>query len=160
MAVLKRYRITSRESNVLMGKENIKNNGNTKVDLFSFFSGIGMLDLGFEDEGFEIALVNELYPPFLEGYKFARERLNYTNPVFGYFGNSVSDFLHGKDRQILERSITEIRAKGSVIGFIGGPPCPDFSIGGKNKGRDGENGILSGTYCDLICQFKPDFFLL
>jgi len=148
------------ETNSVLGRKGFRSNGNMKIDLFSFFSGIGMLDLGFEDEGYEIALVNEFHSPFLEGYKFARERLNYANPVFGYFGNDVIDFLHGKQRQILERSVPEIRAKGAVVGFIGGPPCPDFSIGGNNKGRDGENGILSQTYCDLIRQFKPDFFLL
>ncbi|MBI4330570.1 MAG: DNA cytosine methyltransferase [Chloroflexi bacterium] len=130
------------------------------MSIFSFFSGVGLLDLGFEDQGYEIALVNELHPPFLEGYKFARKRLNYANPEFGYFGNSVADFLDGEKKHVLEHAIVEVRAKGAFVGLIGGPPCPDFSIGGKNKGKDGENGILSQTYCDLICQFKPDFLLL
>ncbi|WP_411841347.1 DNA cytosine methyltransferase [Staphylococcus arlettae] len=41
------------------------------------------------------------------------------------------------------------------MGFIGGPPCPDFSIAGKNKGAEGENGRLSTTYFDfMICQIK------
>ena len=39
------------------------------------------------------------------------------------------------------------------------PPCPDFSVGGKNRGKEGENGILSATYVELICQQRPDFFL-
>jgi len=144
----------------MAGRKVLRSNEDMKIYLFSFFAGIGMLDLGFEDEGYDIALVNEFHFPFLEGYRFAREHLNYTNPVFGYFGNSVADFLHGKQRLILKRFVSETRAKGAVVGFIGGPPCPDFSIGGKNKGRDGENGILSQTYCDLIREFKPDFFLL
>ena len=46
-----------------------------------------------------------------------------------------------------------------MVGFIGGPPCPDFSIGGKNKGREGENGKLAKSYIDMICRFQPDFFL-
>ncbi|WP_200850688.1 DNA cytosine methyltransferase, partial [Klebsiella pneumoniae] len=46
-----------------------------------------------------------------------------------------------------------------LIGFIGGPPCPDFSVAGKNKGRDGENGKLSQSYIDIIVEMKPDFFL-
>ncbi len=46
-----------------------------------------------------------------------------------------------------------------LTGFIGGPPCPDFSVGGKNRGQEGENGRLSGTYINLICETSPDFFL-
>ena len=33
--------------------------------------------------------------------------------------------------------------------IVGGPPCPDFSVAGKNKGKEGENGRLSQTYADL-----------
>ena len=46
-----------------------------------------------------------------------------------------------------------------LVGFIGGPPCPDFSVGGKNRGQHGENGKLSQIYIDLICKQKPDFFV-
>jgi DNA (cytosine-5)-methyltransferase 1 len=45
------------------------------------------------------------------------------------------------------------------VGFIGGPPCPDFSSGGKNKGRTGENGRLSQSYVDNIIANRPDWFL-
>jgi DNA (cytosine-5)-methyltransferase 1 len=33
-----------------------------KASLFSFFSGAGFLDLGFESDGFPIAFVNEYCP--------------------------------------------------------------------------------------------------
>lgn len=48
---------------------------------------------------------------------------------------------------------------GNLVGFIGGPPCPDFSIAGKNRGREGDNGKLSLSYVNLIIQRQPDFFL-
>jgi len=144
----------------MLGETRFMKNGDMKIALFSLFSGIGMLDLGFEDEGFRIVLVNEHHTPFLGAYKFTRQRMNYSSPEFGYHDNDVTEFLHGKKQQTLLHSVAEARTKGDVVGFIGGPPCPDFSIGGKNKGRNGENGILSKTYCDIICQFKPDFFLL
>ena len=51
------------------------------------------------------------------------------------------------------------KEKGNIVGFIGGPPCPDFSIGGKNKGANGKNGKLTKTYFDLITRCQPDFFL-
>jgi DNA (cytosine-5)-methyltransferase 1 len=59
----------------------------------------------------------------------------------------------------LAESIAQARREHDIIGFVGGPPCPDFSIGGKNRGQTGENGRLSGTYVNLICQAKPNFFL-
>ena len=46
-----------------------------------------------------------------------------------------------------------------LIGFIGGPPCPDFSVAGKNIGKDGANGQLTSTYTNLIIKRNPDFFV-
>ena len=37
--------------------------------VFSFFSGAGFLNLGFEKSGFEIAFANELNAGFVEGYR-------------------------------------------------------------------------------------------
>ena len=58
-----------------------------------------------------------------------------------------------------QQYINNERHNNELVGFIGGPPCPDFSIGGKNKGREGENGKLAKSYIDMICRFQPDFFL-
>lgn len=44
--------------------------------IFSFFSGAGFLDLGFEKAGYEIAYVNEVHKPFLDAYKHARKQMN------------------------------------------------------------------------------------
>ena len=52
-----------------------------------------------------------------------------------------------------------MHAEGNKVGFIGGPPCPDFSIAGKNRGRNGDNGKLSKSYVDLIIEMRPDYFL-
>lgn len=40
-----------------------------KLKIFSFFSGSGFLDLGFEKNGFEIVFVNEFHPAFMKAYK-------------------------------------------------------------------------------------------
>jgi DNA (cytosine-5)-methyltransferase 1 len=131
-----------------------------KVKLFSFFSGTGFLDLGFENSGFSVAFVNEYLPAFLDSYKFSRQALNLDAPEHGYYGGSITDFAENATlARKLEELIKESRRDGSLIGFIGGPPCPDFSVGGKNRGRHGENGKLSQTYAHLICEQKPDFFL-
>lgn len=40
---------------------------------------------------------------------------------------------------ILQEYLQEQHNLNNVVGFIGGPQCPDFSVGGKNLGSDGEN---------------------
>ena len=52
----------------------------------------------------------------------------------------------------------DVRNKDRIIGFIGGPPCPDFSTAGKNAGSTGENGKLTEKYVKLIVKRQPDFF--
>ncbi len=46
------------------------------------------------------------------------------------------------------------------FGVIGGPPCPDFSSGGKHRGHEGDHGKLSQTYIDMVCSLCPSFFLM
>lgn len=129
------------------------------LKLFSFFSGAGFLDLGFEDEGYTTVYVNEYHAPFLEAYKYSRLALEIEAPEYGYYSGSITDFYEKKLNSHLQDIVNDSRAGGSLVGFIGGPPCPDFSIGGKNRGRHGDHGRLSQTYIDLICQQEPDFFL-
>ncbi len=129
-----------------------------KPIIFSFFSGAGFLDLGFENAGFEIGYVNEIHPPFLAAYKYARLKLGIDDPTFGYFSGDIEECLNGEEGAKVTKFINELRNE-RLIGFIGGPPCPDFSVAGKNRGQFGENGKLSRTYVDLICKQKPDFFI-
>lgn len=131
---------------------------NRKLKIFSFFSGCGFLDLGFEKSGYEIVLVNEYFSPFLDAYKYARKKMDIPSPAYGYWNTDINSFL-SENKDTLRNYITDARKDKSVIGFIGGPPCPDFSIAGKNKGKEGENGKLSRSYVNLIIEMQPDFFL-
>jgi DNA (cytosine-5)-methyltransferase 1 len=126
--------------------------------IFSFFSGSGFLDLGFELTGFDVRFVNEFHKPFLDAYKYSREVMNLPDPKYGHFLGSIEDFVIGECSEEL-RNLVEDAKTDSLVGFIGGPPCPDFSVAGKNKGSEGENGKLSRVYIDAIINNKPDFFL-
>ncbi|MCL2698392.1 MAG: DNA cytosine methyltransferase [Oscillospiraceae bacterium] len=130
---------------------------NTPI-IFSFFSGSGFLDLGFERNGYEIAFVNEISSTFMEAYKHSRIKMALPTPKYGYYNLDINDFLNGRKEE-LRQLVCEARSNEQLIGFIGGPPCPDFSIAGKNKGSDGLNGKLSLAYINLIIEIAPDFFL-
>lgn len=126
-----------------------------KIVLYSFFSGCGLLDLGLERAGFNIAVVSEKYSPFLEAYKYSRGKMGIAGPEHGYLNKDICDFLEGNS--IIDELMQLDSNK--IIGFIGGPPCPDFSTAGKNKGAKGDNGKLSQKYFDLIAKERPDFFV-
>jgi len=131
----------------------------SKHAVFSFFSGAGFLDLGFENGGFEIAFVNEINPNFMEAYKYSRNLLKKNTPKFGYHDQSIDNFLDGQDKKLLFKYVATAKKEYESIGFIGGPPCPDFSVGGKNRGSEGDNGKLSSSYIEAIINNKPDWFL-
>lgn len=131
---------------------------NKKLKIFSFFAGSGFLDLGFENNGFTIEFVNEFLPSFMAAYQYSRSKMGIKAPSYGYHTCDINDFLNNKKND-LKNWLSKARSDNSLVGFIGGPPCPDFSIAGKNKGRDGDNGKLSLSYTNLIINMKPDFFL-
>ncbi len=130
-----------------------------RIPVLSFFTGGGFLDIGFEQAGFEVVWVNEVNKAFADMYGYgmtlwrksffpdsAEARISARRNIEYIFGPEIlRDAFNGK--------------KPSFFGIIGGPPCPDFSPGGKNKGCYGTNGKLSKTFVNRICSIKPSFFV-
>ncbi|CAG9426914.1 TPA: DNA cytosine methyltransferase [Providencia alcalifaciens] len=130
----------------------------SKPTVFSFFAGSGFLDLGFEMSDFDISFVNEFHKPFLEAYTYSRQQMNLPAPKYGYHLGSIDEYVNGDKKDELKNYVIEAKSK-SLVGFIGGPPCPDFSVAGKHKGSEGDNGRLTKVYVDAIINNQPDFFL-
>lgn len=127
------------------------------IQIYSFFSGVGFLDLGFQNAGFDIAFVDEYDERFLRAYQYAR-RADTHVPQYGYSHSDVQKFL---SNDVWNATFPDYRQhKDTLIGFIGGPPCPDFSTAGKNEGGTGKNGQLTSVYVSLIIKRQPDFFVL
>lgn len=126
------------------------------IEVFSFFSGLGLLDLGFESVGFNIVFVNEYNKRFLKAYQYARRNRGHI-PIYGYSDKDIREYLSDN---VWYNSFPQYDKRDEkIIGFIGGPPCPDFSIAGKNIGKDGVNGHLTLIYTNLIIKRQPDFFV-
>lgn len=109
------------------------------MKVVSFFAGCGGLDLGFEQAGFRVVWANEFEPHC---------RATYIR------NHPDTEFVLGDICKIDPNSIPD------CDGFIGGPPCQSWSVGGKMKGLDDERGQLFLKYIELINVKKPKFFVI
>lgn len=126
------------------------------VPLLSFFTGLGLLDLGFHQAGFRSVWHNEIDPHFIKGFEYGMSTLG----IEGASSKiqcplSITDI---GPNQVLTEAFS-CKKRPEIFGIIGGPPCPDFSVGGKNRGGAGERGKLSQVYVSRIIELNPTFFL-
>ncbi|WP_197686576.1 DNA cytosine methyltransferase [Thermanaeromonas toyohensis] len=125
-----------------------------EVPLLSFFTGAGFLDLGFMQAGFKIIWCNEYNRSFVKGYEYGVASLTGREPC----KVNTESIVNLGARQIAKEAFGNTPRPG-LFGIIGGPPCPDFSVGGKNRGENGEQGRLSKVFVDKILDLQPVFFL-
>jgi DNA (cytosine-5)-methyltransferase 1 len=121
--------------------------------VLSLFSGGGFLDLGFIQQNFSIVEAVEIEPWFKVGYTHGitsfieKQNLPSSLPI-------LSEGMDLSDEACRKGLIS--RHKG-VGGIIGGPPCQDFSIGGRNDGVTGARGKLLHAYIHLVQEILPKF---
>lgn len=115
--------------------------------------------MGFMNQGFQIEQAYEINERFIEGYNYALSGYSkHTNNFFftnGFISHrNIEKALDVSDKKN-QRDIKN--AYKGIAGVIGGPPCQDFSIGGKNRGVEGERGKLLLSYLKTIQNIKPKF---
>jgi len=136
-------------------KQDRANSGSTTIPVLSFFTGAGFLDLGFMRAGFSPVWHNEFDPGFVRGFEYGMGALlGSEHPVIENT-QSIADL---NTEQILGEAFAA--QPPDLFGMIGGPPCPDFSVGGKNLGGTGARGQLSGIYLRKVLELKPTFFVM
>ena len=131
--------------------------------VLSFFTGGGFLDLGLQQAGFPIVWSLEKEPQFCHAHDsgmqslFRAKRPGTKPPVISCPGEDIRK----KGPSEIRRQAFGVRSKGDDrFGMVGGPPCPDFSVGGKNKGFAGNRGQLTQVFIERICELEPSFFLI
>ena len=77
----------------------------------------------------DIAFVSEKYEQFLKAYKYSRKQMGMHEPQYGYHNDDICDYL--KMNSFIDK-LVENDKRANIVGFVGGPPCPDFSTAGKN----------------------------
>ncbi len=108
------------------------------MNVVSFFSGAGGLDLGFKKAGYNIIWANE-----------------FNKEIYPTHKRNFPD-THLNTKSILDLNIKEIP---DCDGIIGGPPCQSFSQAGKKLGSNDPRGKLFFEYIKIIEQKKPKFFV-
>lgn len=111
----------------------------TDMRVVSFFAGCGGLDLGFRQAGFDVVWANEFDKNIHATYRL----------------NHPSTFLCESDLRKID--ISEIP---DADGFIGGPPCQSWSVGGAGRGLQDERGKLFLKYIEIIKHKHPKFFVI
>lgn len=109
------------------------------MDICSFFAGCGGLDLGFEKAGFNVLWANEFDPAIEATYRYNHPKTIFCN----------ADIC-----TINESDIPD------CDGFIGGPPCQAWSLGGKGLGLKDMRGRVFLEYIRLIKAKHPKFFVI
>ncbi|MDE6259143.1 MAG: DNA cytosine methyltransferase [Muribaculaceae bacterium] len=109
------------------------------MEVVSFFAGCGGLDLGFAQAGFNVIWANEFDKDIHATYR-------YNHPNTELCGDNLYD--------VRLEDIPE------CDGFIGGPPCQSWSVGGKGMGLEDERGKLFLHYVRIIEKKKPKFFVI
>ena len=125
--------------------------------MLSFFTGAGFLDIGFKRAGFNIIWRNEVDPMFVRNFEHGMQSLTGSQDESKI--NSAVSLNDLSPEEILSKAFNNT-PRPEVFGVIGGPPCPDFSAGGKNRGSEGDRGKLLKTFIERISQIQPTFFLI
>ena len=108
------------------------------MNIVSFFSGAGGLDLGFQKAGFNVIWANE-----------------YDKDIWATYESNHPETILDK------RSIVNIPAEDvpECDGIIGGPPCQSWSEAGAARGIKDHRGQLFFDFIRILEAKQPKFFL-
>lgn len=128
-------------------------------DILSLFTGGGFLDIGFFNNGFQVQEAVEIEEAFIYGHNAGLN--NYFQHSDNYYikNRLVTHTPIGKKTDASDEN--EIQRLGvtyhNITGIVGGPPCQDYSTGGKNAGATGDRGKLIFSYYQIVEQVRPQF---
>jgi len=118
----------------------------SRVEIWSFFTGAGGLDLGLELAGLNATLAVEVDDDCCD-------TLRRNRPALDVWQTDISRLDTATIRERRQHD-------GEVFLMVGGPPCQSFSSGGKRAALSDPRGNLIYTYLRLIDQVRPAYFIL
>ena len=122
--------------------------------ILSLFSGGGFLDIGFMNKYFQVAEAIELNENFIQAYNYGIKNYINSNKNIGIINHEIKRPI---DASSYYQQNNLISNHSGINGIIGGPPCQDYSVGGKNKGSTGDKGRLIYSYYLTVRKVQPEF---
>lgn len=125
-----------------------RNVGGT-LQIASYFTGAGGLDLGFELASDEMINFETVFSTDIE--KWSEATIKNNRPGWNF---------HREDITQLEPSVVrKVIGKNPDI-IIGGPPCQPFSVAGKQKATNDPLGVLYRDYIKHISELNPEIVVM
>lgn len=112
---------------------------NQSLSVAGLFAGIGGIELGFKQAGFQIALANEI-----DEY-------------------AVKTYEHNYSHKIIHSDIADLKADKlpqDLTVLTGGFPCQPFSVAGYRRGFDDERGNVYWQIERLFLESEPEVIFL
>ena len=120
-----------------------------KPKIVSIFSGVGGIDFGFEQAGFETVFALDIWERACESLKLNLPQCEV-----------VCDDIVNIDFKAIKKKHP------TIAGVVGGPPCPPFSKSRfyrkeKERGINDEDGFITvSNYFRVVEELDPQFFSL
>ena len=115
--------------------------------MIDLFCGAGGLSLGFVQEGFSVALANDIEACCVDTYAHNHPETPRDHIILGDIREVVED---------LERLV-----EGANIDIVvGGPPCQGFSMANRQRLIDDPRNYLYKNYIEVVRRIQPKFFVM
>ena len=124
-----------------------KANSKDTINMVDLFCGAGGLSLGFVQEGFSIALANDIEECCIETYSHNHPEVSHKR------------IIQGDIREILKNLNDRIDVN-SVDLVVGGPPCQGFSTANRQRLIDDPRNHLYKSYVEAVRIINPIFFVM
>ncbi|QTC41498.1 DNA cytosine methyltransferase [Bacillus sp. V3] len=118
-----------------------------KPTIIDLFSGAGGMSLGFKQEGYKIALANDIEQCCVETYIHNHPEI-------------PKEYIINDD---IDKVITDIEKKmrfDEIDIVIGGPPCQGFSNANRQRLIDDPRNKLYKSYVQIVEKVQPKFFVM
>lgn len=111
--------------------------------IVSLFSGAGGLDLGFHQEGYEIAFAVDRMAAAIQTHK-----RNF--PTTMSVAADITARSEPSGKLVVLDEIAKALKDGEAIGIIGGPPCQGFSRANPNSRADDPRNQMPAFYLEIV----------
>lgn len=128
-------------------KIHLDNKGQQPLTFVDLFCGCGGLSLGFEKQGFQLLLANDIDKDSIETFLKNRPLLDsnrvYCEDIYKVLMEQ-KDYLSGLNCDLV----------------VGGPPCQGFSIANRQRLINDPRNILYKRFIEAVSLIKPKIFLM